>query len=605
MNASTTRRLSLGGTALGVLLFGGLFFGTCDLQGVHFVNALEVPVDVLVDGSRALSLEPGVHKERSFTSGPHHIEVKTRDGRSVEQADLFVHTGESRAVVWNVLGAAPLYLQTHLYARSGGLGRSNGPPTVTHYAGTRLVDQPNVEYVFTSAPSSISTKDKSGRAITRLSLNLAEGGWRTSARLLEDQRKFAELAGVAEGILQVEPRSEEALTAALTGWYHAHGPEAALSFLRRVRDAQPDWFTPTERTVHLSLVLGQREALRQSLAANAEKVPEGDVTLAFLAKVEPPEAGRARLEAVLAKNPEDAFFQAEVARLRFVTGRYDEAVALNDKRFGPGRPVDEGALSAHLRSMVALGLASDALKLAAQVGDKAPTVSWRFAVLYGQLASFVPKEQWPRPVQHFVEKANGNRTDRGLRLWMKALLGEELSATELRDVPDEDVRKALTLIRAAWSDPELAWKECRNASPRALAMLDTTTALLLAAEFERAGDAALAGQLFGALALEVPLSRAELRRAVFEPEGLALLAHLDPEWRAAVTLARARRLDALGEDSREVYAQVLADDLLQAQVTSALRRWNRVQRRADGEEEGVYRLVRQTPKGAVSDGAPR
>jgi hypothetical protein len=63
-------------------------------------------------------------------------------------------------------------------------------------------------------------------------------------------------------------------------------------------------------------------------------------------------------------------------------------------------------------------------------------------------------------------------------------------------------------------------------------------------------------------------------------------------------------MDAQGLDSRDTYAAVARNDILQGVVTSAMRQWSRPARGAAPVEDGALRLV--TPRAeAVSDGAPR
>jgi hypothetical protein len=265
--------------------------------------------------------------------------------------------------------------------------------------------------------------------------------------------------------------------------------------------------------------------------------------------------------------------------------------------------VDPDAASDYLRSLVALGRAPAALTLAAQFGEAEGKMDWHFALLYGRLMRFVPKEEWPKGLQYFVDRANQGRSDQVMPVWIAGRLGNELSESDLSNLTSDDMRQGLTLQSAAWRSAEAAWNESRTASVGAMEMLDTTTTLLLAAEFERVGDTVLAGKLFGTLALLTPLSREELRTALFAPEGEAVLAHLDPEWRAAVLLARARRMDAQGVDSRATYAAAARDDILQGVVTNAMRQWERPKPGLAGSSLGVLHLV--APRNAtVSNGEP-
>lgn len=594
MKAFTPLRLIVGASALGALLLGVLLHRSFDVEFAWFVNGLDVPVTVRVDGSNLPVLSPGEHRETPLSVGVHHVLVSAPDDSTLEEGELYVRPASQHALIWNVVGAAPVYLQRHVYMR---YARSRTvPDPVSYYAGRRVLDLEGVDYVFASAPGSISM-DQHSNSVTRVQVGLAPNGWRTSLRLLEEARQFPELAKLGEALLRVQPRNEQALEATLSGLYFGDGPEAALGFLRRVKKAQPGWVPAYEAEVRLRRALGRPESARELLGRDAETLPEGDVDLALAALVEPPEQALAHLDAVVAHHPGGAALQAMRARRHFLAGRYEYALADYEAVLTPGQRVNQELLSEYLRCLVALGRAPEALKRAAKFGEQQAPGNWRFTVLYGHIAGFVPKSERPREVQHYVELANQGRTDRVLRVWMGVHLGEEQDAHALEDLPNEDVRKAVRVMAAAWKGPEEAWEAVHTASPRVLPMLDVTTSLLLAAEFERVGDAERAGQLFGTLALEVPLSRAELRTAVFEPEGEKVLSQLDPEWRAAVLLARARRLDTEGKDSRATYAAVARDDILQGVVSHALRQWNRPARGVS--ERKVLRLVNPDSMGRV------
>lgn len=602
MNAPKTARFTLVGSALFALVLGGIFFSACEVQTVYFVNGLDVPVVVTVDGGGTMSINSGWRGSRSLSEGLHRVEVKTADGKPLEEGELYVKSSSDRAVAWNVLGAAPLYVQSHVYTRYS--SSSGSKPQVSTYAGARLVDRENVEYIFSEPPSSISTKDKSGGAIVKMQLAQAPGGWRTSLSMLEQSGSHASLAKLGEALLQVDPTQEEAFDAALTGWYAGEGAEAALAFLRRTMKAHPDLIVAHEKYQLLLQSLGQREHVRAFYEGLWKKAPESVVAGYLLSQVEPPAEALARLEKLVEREPTRKRMRMERARLRFLTGRYEEAVADFDAVLDPKEAAEAEEVSAYLRSLVALGRVPAALTLAVQFGEEGKKMDYRLAVLYGRLMGFVPKKDWPKGFQFFVDRASEGRSDELMPVWIAGRLGIEVTEPQLRNLPSDEMRKAFAIQRAAWKSAETAWTECHTATVGAMDMLDKPTTLLLAAEFERVGDPVLAGKLLGTLALLTPLSHQELRAAVFAPDGEAVVEHLDPELRAAVLLARARRLDAEGLDSSDTYEMVTNDDILKGVVTSALREWERPKPVIMVDPANVLRLEGQRTE-AVSDGAPR
>ncbi|XXF77705.1 hypothetical protein P2318_32350 [Myxococcaceae bacterium GXIMD 01537] len=597
MKHLTRGRLVIGSTALTLALCTFLFIDLYDREPVAFANGLDIPVVVTVDGGRPITVASASYESRRFSSGAHAVEVRTQDGTLLESRELYVRGGSKRALVWNVLGSAPLYAQIYSYSTRPGSGRS-APPR-NSYAGVPLLDRENVDYLFTVPPRTFSENARHGTS--KVQVGMASGGWRTSLSMMESQGDHAAMARLGEALLKLSPRNEEALDIALRGRLLDEGTEAVLALLDRVSKAQPDWPQVVERTVQVRLARGERESLRASLMENARQRPEGDVANVLLSRVEPPHDAIARLEKVVASHPGEPSFRAELARRRFEAGLHAQVVADFEALGDAVRSLPPSARLAYTRALVALGRAPEAVALAARWLDASEKPDWGLLILYGQLAFLVSEDTWPRGLPDYIARAEAGSENVVMRAWVNVRLGEEVQGW-LAERVEESVFRSLTIEAAARRDPERAWRQCHGVSIAALERLPATTALLLAAEFERAGEPLVAGQLLRTLQLAVPLSRQELRRAVFEPGGEAALAHLDPELRAAVLLARARRLDAEGQDSSAVYAAAARDDLVHGVVSGAMRRWSRPTPGATPRETRVLRL--ETP-GVVSDGAPR
>src|SRR4051812_24781898 len=82
-------------------------------QKVWLVNALDVPVDVEIDGVKT-RVGPGAHLEVRLGDGTHALRALGANGQTIEELAFDVPGGDD-AVVYNVLGAAPLFSASITY----------------------------------------------------------------------------------------------------------------------------------------------------------------------------------------------------------------------------------------------------------------------------------------------------------------------------------------------------------------------------------------------------------------------------------------------------------------------------------------------------------
>src|SRR3954463_553256 len=81
------------------------------------VNGLEVPVRVEVSGQAAVELAPDEHRAIPVRPGARQVKAATLDGKGNESVSITVPRGG--AAVYSVAGAAPLYVRTDFFGRSG------------------------------------------------------------------------------------------------------------------------------------------------------------------------------------------------------------------------------------------------------------------------------------------------------------------------------------------------------------------------------------------------------------------------------------------------------------------------------------------------------
>jgi hypothetical protein len=105
-------------------------------QVMHFANGLEVPVQLEARRTGLgeqpasqeplkLQLQPEQHLPHELAVGEYEVAVRTLDGLELQRERILLR-GRQSAVIFNVLGAAPLYLRQVLYSSIPSLGGGRG-----------------------------------------------------------------------------------------------------------------------------------------------------------------------------------------------------------------------------------------------------------------------------------------------------------------------------------------------------------------------------------------------------------------------------------------------------------------------------------------------
>jgi hypothetical protein len=117
---------------------------------VHVVNGLDRPITVQLSGATTRTpVAPGQHGAIRTTVGAHNIDVRDPE-RTIETSSFDVPRGHG-AVTWNVLGAAPVYLDHETYSKEGASSHDQGPaPRI--FCGESRIAIDDVDYIFTVPP---------------------------------------------------------------------------------------------------------------------------------------------------------------------------------------------------------------------------------------------------------------------------------------------------------------------------------------------------------------------------------------------------------------------------------------------------------------------
>ena len=299
----------------------------------------------------------------------------------------------------------------------------------------------------------------------------------------------------------------------------------------------------------------------------------------LLARTETGREARGRLEALHRAHPDDLMVRRALAMLYVREQLWAEALPLFTALAGDDPEYAERYADAHDEVLVGLGRREEAEQRAVaripSVEAKTPT-PWNELLHFARLRGKLVLAGASSPLKHYVSHVAVEDPVTGalLRTWLAASMGEDVSDADLRGVPVEIPRRSAAVILAALqAGPEAAVGPSANADMRAFQFMGSEVGILLAAEFERLGDSALAARTLDVSRAE--LGFAELQDVVNGARDVDSVATMRSEERAALLLAVARRQDAQGVRSTETYARVKKLALLPGAVTIALAKWPR------------------------------
>lgn len=538
-----------------------LFFLINASSTVWFVNALDVPVDVVVDGSK-MPVEAGAKVDIRLRAGTRDVRVQTRSGEILEEGPFDVPGGYD-VVVYNVLGAAPLYAAEVSYGSSYGT-----PPEPEFLGGQRAVIRDHVNFVFKEPPSSISVK--SGDSRTRRRFDVIPGGWVVTVSYLEDQKhRTAAAAELSRAVARAEPENPKALGYARHFTQLTQGIDGQLRFLRGEMARRPEDVDLQLSYASTMRVAGRGDEIRAAYRPRFAADPKSVVLGSILVRVEPFDEARTIAQSLLEIDPKSEITRRNAAHLACATedwARCSEILAGLE-----GSATARDLLDDHAMALVAQKKVPEALAMVERALAASPTPDLLTSLLYARIAALPGAGPPPMPPSTYIERATA-KSSVETRLWAKLQLGSSVSSKELAEVKDDKLRRGLEIQRDADQDPKDIWSRCSTAGSPALDRLASTTALLLGAELARAGDVELGNRIL-AQHTEFGLPHAVLLAYALSGTEHPDLWRLDHEWRAALDLVRARRLEETGQPAKAMYEAAERRDHFKSIVTRARLKW--------------------------------
>ncbi len=529
---------------------------------IHVVNGLDTPAVVSLGGRDELVM-PQTHVKLVVRPGLVNVTAKVRD-RNVESFVLHAdpHAG---AVVYNILGAAPVLLVDVVYSAS-----RSAKPDVRVLAGDRVFTTPSLDFAFSRPPQTVSTKSRADVHKHGLLLGGMEnkGNWTMTVGHLLGEGRSDDAHRIVGRVMATEADPTVAASYASRTAARAHGDGGGLPLLAGVLEHG----TKEGREVAASGLTW--EGCRLGLCPRATRlVAQADLDDASRALAELRTLGgdafEARLAALERSQPTAFEVQRSVARHAAARGDWTTCLAIYEKLGAalPAYRVPDKALCAF-----GAGREDDARAMLEKVATGGGEFAWGAGMMLARLDRARGK---PLP-EKAADRVAGKLEVAGVRT-LAALEAASLAKGSGvgHDGLDKDslayMKPAVDAARAATTGADAAMAAFDRLGPD-VGHLPEPLLVVVAGEAVRVGDFALASRLLEA-AKGFGLPTDEVIAWILDGTPPAHGHRLDAEERAALDLARARRLASLGKDVVSDYASIRRRDVLKGWVSRLLADW--------------------------------
>ncbi len=221
---------------------------------LHLVNGLDVPVTVML-GTERVEVPAGDRVEVEVEKGPVSLICTDAVGSVIEEVDETL-TSSHEAAIYNVLGAAPLYVRLVPYSVGAAAERKAEEIARTDWhAGTSWVALDRLDFAFRNPPAGIDMP-RGKDLVTRVEVGVLHGGWREALAVAEETVSAAAAAQLAARVAcvstDVDGAAKDALASVLAlderdaarvvfdAYFRDHpGSHPALERVRKLLDAPP------------------------------------------------------------------------------------------------------------------------------------------------------------------------------------------------------------------------------------------------------------------------------------------------------------------------------------------------------------------------------
>ncbi|MGE0431734.1 MAG: tetratricopeptide repeat protein [Planctomycetota bacterium] len=559
---------------LGILLVAGSIAAVAFIAGrtgtIHIVNGLPVPVWVTVGESPALQVAAGGRKSMTFNRGPNTIvaHVDSETGREIEHLDNVALSGRS-ATVYNVLGAAPLYLEHARYFKSTPTNDQENDGELLIGPAHTIIQLDGVEYLFVNAPKTLSVKrskyDTSNQIAVREELNLlpgttGENALANSLGVLRHEGLNDVASKLLINVVHALPTNESVVNMGVG--FALLGNDTGLSsqVMRAAIDAGNKSMQMHRTYQQFLLSAGKRDELLDFYRGLSAAEPESGDMYYLRTRVEQPDAAADLYAEGVIRFPDNAWVLRGAAWLEAVRGHFEECIRMYDQLAKADPDMAAELVDVRASALVAVGRNADAYALLADTADR--------LAKDGRADATVAISAWSLLRQDATAGADRNAPEQ----MMQKMAGEESRDNEqwliyrivTSDQPvsltgvmkdDTDARKALEFLQMMLRTPQQAISRAISTDNGVFGQLPYRELLvMLAIEAHETDSDAAARKLLAAAMRMMEKDDIEALDA-FCMEGKTdnpQLGWLDLSMQAAVSWGRARRATSRAEDDKWV-----------------------------------------------------
>jgi hypothetical protein len=476
----------------------------------------------------------------------------------VESGHLQVEAGTD-LLMWNVLGAAPLFDRTVVYQDKNGKAPA---PEPQFFCGERAVRRSGITDAFSDPPRSI--KMSSGQAVGyRHQLGVLPEGFEFCAGRIGRAGKPEPALALAKGLMTFDPDPDQTRTAA--GLCRAVGRgDEGLRLTEQALARHSDSVEHHRVYQSLAEAMGKGAELRTGYKARHQASPDSPDAAYLYARVLPDPEAMAVVTPFLLRFP-DHIGLIRIQVFRSVRNlRFDEALdSLERLRRLDRQEWGAQYVEDHLTVLAALGRGDEAMRVAEEAFARKEGSRFRLARIQAWLS-----RRPGAPADTLIAKmalAPNDAQEVRVHFW---LVGQKTDLAPLRAEPGWAMCQ---LMLDAHYDPRKALEDAARAGPDALQQVDAVVLILLLGEARADRDAEARKRLEAALDPYVPVP--DVRRYFDDGSWSEALDDVGLAERGALFLSRSRN-DRLPSQERErLRARARLHDPLGGYVQMALAGW--------------------------------
>jgi hypothetical protein len=529
---------------------------------LYVVNGLSRPVTAELAGLPKATILPGEHAAFRSLVGKHVLTIRDGD-RIVESATVDVERG-SDALLWNVVGAAPIFLAHETYTTAGSSDADEKEPEL--FCGETLIARKKVDYVLTTPPKTISMP-KDSRAVVKTVLGVVPGGADACIHYLLSHGDLAKGARLALEVARATQAPVKELGDSLPMAMDVLPLAVTEPFAKEVL-AREDSLEAHRLYQGVLLRSHQRDRAIREYDARLAAKPGADAEYLAL-RVRTNDEEHKTIDAVVARYPDHAFLRRAQMFVHYGHFEMPQTVVACEALAKLDRELWLETVAYCVDAFVAVGRGSDALAF---------------------LRELIPDSSLPESTKHEVEllayrvghrigvdaplpgPAKGEDDDGFGAAYARAETGLPLAPESIGKLKSETVREALRIVTDARTDPDAALRRVAKAAPEALRRVPSVVTALLFAEATRRDDMRDVAERLTTNGLGDAVWT-PMARFVRTGEKSDELDDLSLELRAAVELARSRMAGLSANEKAALFAQAKASDVLQGPVSVAIAGW--------------------------------